>query len=100
MSEIEKIYDENNIENIVMFNQLGREVAFEQIALIPYLDSDYVILRPVIPIEGVGEDEGLVFRISREPEELTLVDDLGLIDAIYQIYDRLVKEEEERNAQN
>ena len=100
MSEIAKIYDENNTENIVMFNQKGCEIAFEQIALIPYLDSDYVILRPVIPIEGVGEDEGLVFRISTEPEELNLVDDLGLIDAIYEIYDRLVKEEEERNAQN
>ena len=98
MSEIDKIYDDDNTENIILFNGAGVPISFEQIALIPHEGRDYVILKPVIPMEGVGEDEGLVFCISKSPEELSLVTDLSLIDSIFTVYDRLVAEASENGA--
>ena len=99
MSEniFDKIYDENNNENVVLFNERGEPVEFEQIAVIPHEGVVYVILHPVTKLEGVGENEGLVFTIVEdevEGEIMKLVFDEDIIDAVFDIYDRLVEEED------
>ena len=93
----DKIYDENNSENVVLYNEHGEPVEFEQVAVIPYEDVVYVILHPVTKLEGLGEDEGLVFTIVEdevEGEIMKLVVDEDIIDAVFDIYDRLVAEED------
>ena len=93
----DKIYDENNSENVVLYNEHGEPVEFEQVAVIPYEDVVYVILHPVTKLEGLGEDEGLVFTIVEdevEGEIMKLVVDEDIIDAVFDIYDRLVEEED------
>ena len=92
---IDALFDEENCDPIILFNEKGEEIAFEQIALIPLQESIYAILKPVIPIEGMGEDEALVFAIEENEEGeglLTLVVDLQIIDDVFNIYDRLVEE--------
>jgi hypothetical protein len=97
MSEIDKLFDEENNDLIYLFNEKGEEIAFEQIALIPIKAYIYAILKPVVPIEGLGEDEGLVFEIktNENQEYLALVVDEKIIDDVFDVYFRLLEENEE-----
>ena len=97
MSEnvFDKLYDENNNDNVILYNEHGDPVEFEQIAVIPYSEQVYIILHPVTRLDGVGEDEGLVFVMSNDDdgtERLNLVVENDIIDAVFSIYDRLVEE--------
>ena len=97
MNPIDAIFDPDNNDAVILFSENGEEIAFEQIAVIPIKDKPYVILKPIQPMEGVGEDEGLVFAIKgKEGEEiLELVVDEKIIDDVFTVYDQLVEAEEE-----
>ena len=98
INPIDALYDENNNDAIILFNEKGEEVAFEQIAIIPISEKVYAILKPVIPMEGLGEDEGLVFSIEQNEdgeEYLELTVDADIIDAVFTVYDALVSAEYE-----
>ena len=93
---IDALFDPNNDELIVLFNEKGEEMPFEQVALIPLEKKVYAILKPARPIEGVGENEGIVFAIelnSRGEEYLALVTDDKTIDAVFEVYDSLCEEQ-------
>lgn len=92
---LDKICDEENNEAIVLTNENGEQIAFEQIALIPQNEALYIIMKPVIPMEGLGEDEGLVFLINETMKSFELVTDEEIIDSVFAVYDRLVEEENE-----
>jgi len=98
LNQIEKILDENNCDNIVLYDEDGNAVEFEQVAVIPLDDSIYVILVPVTEIEGVGEDEGIVFVIEEDEDDeplLSIVVEDDIIDAVFAEYDKLVEEDGE-----
>ena len=97
INPIDALYDENNNDAIILFNENGEEIAFEQVAIIPISEKVYAILKPIQPMDGVGEDEGLVFAIKgKEGEEiLELVVDEKIIDDVFTVYDQLVEAEEE-----
>ena len=94
---IDALFDEENNDAIILFNEKGEEIAFEQIALIP-LEKTYAILKPIQPMEGVGENEGLVFSIEvneeTNEEYLALVVDEAIIDTVFDVYDELVADSE------
>ncbi len=96
---IDCLFDETNNDAIVLFSEKGEEIAFEQVALIPIKSKTYAILKPLKPMEGVGENEGLVFSIEVSKEDgqeyLALVTEDTVIDEVFAIYDKLVDEEEE-----
>ena len=46
-------------------------------------------------MEGVGEDEGLVFEIDEAEESLNLVVEEDVIDAVFAVYEQLCDEEAE-----
>ena len=92
---IDMLYDEENEENIVLYDETGKEVEFEQIALIPLEERSYVILKPLdCAAAGIGEDEAVVFEILETDGEtqLTVVQDDDVIDAVFQVYERLLDE--------
>ena len=64
LSQIEKLFDENNTDSIVLFDENGESVEFEQIAVVPYKGNVYAILKPVREMEGIAEDEALVFSVK------------------------------------
>lgn len=101
---IDCLYDENNTDAIVLFNEKGEEIAFEQIALIPRKSKTYAILKPIKPMEGVGEDEGLVFSIEVSKEDgqeyLVLVTDEKVIDEVFKVYDELVDNENDDESED
>ncbi len=93
---IDALFDETNNDPIILFSEKGEEIAFEQIAIIPIKSKTYAILKPIKPIEGVGENEGLVFSIEENEEGLEylmLVTDEQVIDDVFNVYDQLVEEE-------
>ncbi len=95
---IDCLYDEENNDIIVLFNEKGEMVDFEQIALIPLKEKCYAILKPIQPMEGVGEDEGLVFSIEANKdgqEFLELVVDGAIIDKVFKVYDELIEQEDQ-----
>ena len=100
INPIDALFDENNNDAIILFNENGEEIAFEQVAIIPISEKVYAILKPIQPMDGVGEDEGLVFSIEQndEGEEyLELTVDADIIDAVFTVYDALVAAEYEEN---
>ena len=98
MSAIDKLFDENNNDNIVLYNENGEATEFEQVAIIPNGGKMYAILSLATPTEDIGEDEGFVFSIETTEEgkkTLNLVTDDGVIDAVFKVYEDLIDELEE-----
>ena len=91
-SIIDKLFDEDNCDVIILRNENGEDIRFDQIATIPMKSKTYFILLPLDKIEGVGENEGLVFEIleTEEGEVLSLVTDAKIIDEVFAVYDELV----------
>ena len=92
------VFDIESEESVVLYNERGEAIAFERIAIIPLGTQAYVILKPVRPMEGVGEEEGLVFSVTDDGmggEQLSLVCDERVIDEVFTVYDRLVAEQGE-----
>ena len=95
LSPIDMLLDENNTDNIKLYNEENKEVEFEQIALVPIEDKTYAILKPVENIEGIADDEALVFVIEEIDDEdcLVIVEEDAIIDKVFEEYYKMLKEE-------
>lgn len=95
LSPIDMLLDENNTENIKLYNEENQEVEFEQIALVPIENKTYAILKPVNEMEGIAEDEALVFVIDEIDDEdcLVIVEDDNIVDKVFEEYYKMLKEE-------
>ena len=82
---IDILLDENNHDNIFLYDNEDNKYEFEQVALIPLDDKIYVILRP-LDMEGVQEDEDLVFELKPLDEEIICIDDDEIIDLVFSRY--------------
>ena len=85
--------DEDDI--ITLMTAEGEEVDFVEIAGIAYRGSFYAILQPVELLDGMEEDEALVFKVSRGKDgedkfEIELDD--TIIDAVFEEYNKLLDE--------
>ena len=94
MNVLDMLFDEENEDDITIYDEDGNPVAFEQIALIPLEEKIYAILKPVLPMEGLGEDEGMVFEIDEAEESLNVVVEDDIIDAVFAVYEQLCEEED------
>ena len=91
---IDAIFDENNSENITLYNENSEPVEFEQIAVIPHDGCLYVILKPVVPMDGMNPDEALAFEILEDDEGeayLEICTDEDIVNQVFDIYDELVE---------
>ena len=98
MNPIEKLFDEENTDNITLFGDDGKAVEFEQVALIVLEEKNYAILALAEPPEGSDGDEGIVFAIEEDEDgaaRLITVTDDSVIDAVFDVYDKLWEEENE-----
>ena len=74
---------EENDDIVTLLNANGEEIEFIEIAGIAHQGCFYVILQPVELIEGMADDEALVFKVSRsengeEKFEIELDDEIIL----------------------
>ncbi len=89
-------YDEDNDDIITLTTANGEEVDFVEIAGIAHKGNFYAILQPVELLDGMDDDEALVFKVSRGPDgedkfDVELDDDI--IEAVFTEYNRLLDEE-------
>ena len=83
--------DEESI--ITLLTAEGEEIEFVEIARIVHNDKFYAILQPVKLLEGMEEDEALVFEVTKKEEEndlFNVVLDDEIIDAVFAEYNRLL----------
>ena len=96
-NSIMRLLDPKDSGVIVLYDEEDNPVEFEQIALIPYNEKLYTILKPVKAMEGVGDDEAIVFAFEEDEEEdqiLVVEENDAIIDAVFDVYNKLVNEAE------
>ncbi|MBQ3571651.1 MAG: DUF1292 domain-containing protein [Clostridia bacterium] len=80
-------------ENIITLRSAnGEDIEFQEIAGIAYEGNFYVIMQPVVLLEGMDQDEALVFKViadGKENSSFELVLDDEILDAVFAEYDKL-----------
>ena len=92
VNPIDALYDENNEDNIFLYNENDEPIEFAQIAVIPIEENVYVILKPIEPVEGIADDEALVFEII-DDEEIHIVQDEKIATKVFDIYYEMLNKE-------
>ncbi len=96
ISLLDVLLDPDNKDNIILKATDGTEMEFEQLAVIPHEDVLYVVMRPVTPIDGVAEDECIIFKVVEEDTTRMMVeDDEDKAQEIYDEYLKLFEEEQD-----
>ena len=93
---IEALLDAEDDQPIILFDEHDNEVEFEQIALIPYKNKAYAILKPVKEMEGVKEDEAIVFALLEDEngeDLLSIETDEAIVNAVFDEYYKLLDAE-------
>lgn len=92
---VDGLFDENNKENIFIKDNDGKEIEFLQLAVVDYQENYYAVLQPVTPVEGVGEDEVMIFMIDEEQDCLVYIEDEKTIYGVYGEFMEMLEEEDE-----
>ena len=88
---IKNLMNENSNDNIILeYNDFNIE--FEQVALIFVRGNYYSILRPITIMDGIDNDEGLVYLIDDINNKIILINDEDVIDDVYDVYFTLLDE--------
>lgn len=100
ISPIEQILDENNVDNIVLYNEKDEPFEFEQIAIIPLDQEDgsqklYAILLPVTKLPGIADDEAVTFELNEQEGSIRVCEDDATIDKVLQEYEKLLAEDKQ-----
>ena len=82
---VDKLFDDNNFESIVVEDNNGKEIEFDQVAIVDYEGSYYAVLKPLTELEGVEENEVLIFRIDEENDCLVYLEDEKVANNIMDI---------------
>lgn len=93
MSLVEQLLDPDCESPIKLINENCGEVLFDQIAVIPLKDKLYAILKPITKIEGVEEDEALVFTIDEEEDTIVVCYDFDIVDQVFEVYYELLNQQ-------
>ena len=96
MNEQNNGFIEENLEEddgiVTLMSANGEEIDFLEIAGIALNGNFYAILQPVNLLEGMAEDEALVFKVERDEngdDKFTIVLDDEIIDAVFTEYGKL-----------
>lgn len=76
--EVFTLYDENN-----------NPVDFNVVATVEYQGEFYALMQPVEPMDDLGEDEALIFKVVQkndEEDEFIPVTDENVLDAVFNEY--------------
>ncbi len=99
---LDVLLDENNTAPLYMTDEKGKQLKFDQVAVIPYgEDLLYCILKPITKIDGIADDEAIVFRVDEDANgnaTLVVEEDEKIAISVFDQYYSLVEEEEEKKA--
>jgi uncharacterized protein YrzB (UPF0473 family) len=89
-------YDPEDDDIVTLTTANGEEVDFVEIAGIAYGGKFYAILQPVELLDGMDDDEALVFRVSRGrdgEDKFDIETDDYIIERVFEEYNRLLDEQ-------
>ena len=90
---IDILLDEDNKDPIVLVDGQGKKLSFEQIAVIPYNNKIYCVLKPIDKIENVQDDKAIVFFVDeqegKEPVLMVETDEKVAMDVFDEYYNLL-----------
>ena len=94
------LLDKDNKQPITLMDEKGKQISFEQIAMIVHEVKKekklFAILKPVDKIEGLGENEAIVFLVDQDKDGNTILkieeDEDIAIDVFDEYYDLLEEE--------
>ena len=84
-----------NEDRITLVSASGEEIDFIEVAGIAHDGKFYAILAPEEPLEGMDDDEALVFEVTRGAngeDSYNIVTDDDILDAVFAEYNRLLDE--------
>ncbi len=92
-----QLLDKDNNDPITLYDENEKPVEFEQIAIIPHKDKLYAILKPLHPMDGVADDEAIVFSFEEDDNSddqmLVMEESDIIIDEVFDIYNKLLSEQ-------
>ncbi len=65
---VDILLDEDNEEPITLYDENDKAIKFDQVAIIPHDEKLYAILKPIDEMEGVADDEAIVFVVRQDNE--------------------------------
>lgn len=94
VNAIDALLDENNTDNVIIYDENDKPYEFEQIAIIPYKERLFAILKAIEDKEA-NNDYAYVFELKDGEDDpmLELIDDDALIDEVFNEYYKLLKED-------
>ena len=105
MDILDVLLDKDNRDPITLVDTSGRTIDFEQIAVIPFETRRgnrnlYCVLKPLDPIEGVADDEAIVFRVDWNEEGVSVIrveEDKEIAVSVFPRYSELMEENAKHN---
>lgn len=61
---LDVLLDEDNEDPVTLYDENGKSYRFDQVAIIPMDNKLYAILKPIDEMEGVADDEAIVFAVN------------------------------------
>lgn len=96
ISILDILLDEENDSPVTLYDENDKELRFEQVAIIPLEEKLFAILKPMDEMEGVADDEAIVFLIQEKDgdAELVIETDEALAMRVFDEYYKLLDEAE------
>ena len=103
---LDVLLDQDNKEPIVLMDENGKQITFEQVAVIPYEVRKekrlYCVLKPLDAIEGIADDEAIVFLVDTDDQGNSVIrveeDEEVAISVFDKYYDLLEEAHKEEKA--
>ena len=104
---LDVLLDQENKDPIVLMDETGKQLTFEQVAVIPYEVRKekrlYCVLKPLDKIEGIADDEAIVFLVDTDDAGNSIIrieeDEEVAIAVFDKYYDLLEEAQNEEKAQ-
>ena len=107
---LDVLLDQDNKDPIVLVDEAGKQLTFEQVAVIPYEVRKekrlYCVLKPLDKIEGIGDDEAIVFVVDQDKDGNSVIkveeDEevaIAVFDKYYDLLEEAQKEEKKEKAE-
>lgn len=107
---LDVLLDQDNKDPIVLVDEAGKQLTFEQVAVIPYEVRKekrlYCVLKPLDKIEGIGDDEAIVFVVDQDKDGNSVIkveeDEevaIAVFDKYYDPLEEAQKEEKKEKAE-
>ncbi len=101
---LDVLFDPDNKDPIVLMDENGKQMTFEQVAVIPHEVKKekrlYCVLKPSDKIEGIEDDEAIVFLVDTDSEGNSVIkveeDEevaIAVFDKYYDLLEDAQKEE-------